>query len=66
MEIIKIKEEWIMPEINKLKFTSLPDFIQKTYGLFKGPAFLSTFLNLDGRLREKIIITVSIANNCGG
>ena len=66
MEIIKIKEEWIMTEFNKIKFTSFSDFIQKTYGLFKGPTFFSTFVNLDSKLREKIIITVSIANNCGG
>ena len=55
-----------MQDINKLKFTSFSDFVQKLFRLFKGPTFLSTFINLDKKLREKIMITVSIANNCGG
>ncbi|MCU0822146.1 MAG: DUF4406 domain-containing protein [Spirochaetes bacterium] len=55
-----------MPEINKLKFTSFSDFLKKTGALFKGPAFVTTFFNLDGAFREKLIITVSIANACGG
>ena len=46
------------------RFSSLPDFRSKFYSLFKGPTFYSTFTNLDDRLRKKIMITVSIANNC--
>ena len=45
-------------------FSSFPDFRAKFYSLFKGPTFYSTFANLDERLRKKIMITVSIANNC--
>ena len=45
-------------------FTSLADFSAKLGNLFKGPTFYATFKNLDKNLREKIMITVSIANNC--
>jgi len=46
------------------RFSSLSDFRSKFYGLFTGPSFYSTFAKLDERLRKKIMITVSIANNC--
>jgi hypothetical protein len=46
------------------RFSSLSDFRSKFYGLFTGPSFHSTFAKLDERLRKKVMITVSIANNC--
>jgi len=45
-------------------FTSLSDFNSKFRSLFTGPTFYSTFTKLDEKLRKKIMITVSIANNC--
>jgi hypothetical protein len=53
-----------MPTDGTNRFTSLADFRSKFYSLFKGPGFYSTFTNLDDKLRKKIMITVSIANNC--
>jgi hypothetical protein len=46
------------------RFNSLSDFNAKLAGLFKGPTFYATFGNLDKRLTKKIMITVSIVNNC--
>lgn len=53
-----------MPTEGTNRFSSLSDFRSKFCSLFKGPSFYSTFTNLDDTLREKIMITVSIANNC--
>ena len=49
---------------SKGAFTSLSDFSSKFTGLFQGPSFYSAFTNLDKKLRKKIMITVSITNNC--
>ena len=46
------------------RFTSLSDFKSKFYSLFTGPTFYSTFTKLERKLRKKVMITVSIANNC--
>jgi hypothetical protein len=48
----------------KNRFSSLSDFRSKFYSLFTGPTFYSTFKNLEEKLRKKVMITVSIANNC--
>jgi len=53
-----------MPENQDNKFTSLSDFKAKLSSMFEGPTFYSTFHNLDEKLRKKIMITVSIVNNC--
>jgi precorrin-2 methylase len=53
-----------MPADKTSTFTSLSDFKSKFYSLFRGPTFYSTFTKLDKKLRKKIMITVSIANNC--
>ena len=53
-----------MPEVNTLAFTSASDFKNKFINLFKGPTFFSAFSKLDKKLTKKIMITVSIANNC--
>lgn len=46
------------------RFTSFSDFVRRFFDLFRGPTFLMTFLRVNGRLREKIILTVTVANNC--
>jgi hypothetical protein len=53
-----------MPTEEANRFTSLADFRSKFYSLFTGPTFYSAFTKLDDKLRKKIMITVSIANNC--
>jgi len=53
-----------MAEYHRSGFTSPPDFKEKFSSLFKGPTFYSAFTKLDRKLRKKIMITVSIANNC--
>jgi hypothetical protein len=53
-----------MSESPKTAFTSLSDMREKFVDMFSGPTFSSTFAGLDKRLRKKIMITVSIANNC--
>ena len=46
------------------RFNSLSDFNEKLNGLLKGPTLFSTFSKLDKKLTKKIMITVSIVNNC--
>jgi len=46
------------------RFNSLSDFNAKLNGLIKGPTFYSAFSKLDKKLTKKIMITVSIVNNC--
>ena len=46
-------------------FTSYSDFTTKFIGMFKGPSFYSLFTKLDKKLRKKIMISVSIASDCG-
>ena len=53
-----------MSEVNTTAFTSASDFKNKLVNLFKGPTFYSAFSKLDKKLTRKIIIAVSIANNC--
>ena len=53
-----------MSEVNTTAFTSASDFKNKLIGLFKGPTFYSAFSKLDKKLTKKIMITLSIANNC--
>ncbi len=47
-------------------FTSVMDFGAKSVELFKGASFLMTFLNVEAKFREKINLTVAMANNCYG
>ena len=53
-----------MSEVNTTSFTSMSDFTDKLVSLFKGPTFYSAFSKLDKKLTKKIMITLSIANNC--
>lgn len=47
-------------------FSSFSDFIKRFADMFKGPGFISAFRKIDPIFREKLMITVSMANNCGG
>jgi len=53
-----------MTAIQMRKFKSPWDGITRLIGLLSGPLFISTFMKTDRRLREKLLITVSLANNC--
>ena len=57
-------EERNMPEDKANKFASFSDFKAKLSSMFEGPTFYATFNNLDEKLRKKIMITISIVNNC--
>jgi hypothetical protein len=50
--------------IEKRSFESFADFFKKLIDIFKGPTFLMTFLKVDKILREKILLTISLSNNC--
>jgi hypothetical protein len=47
-------------------FSSSYDFIKRLIDLFRGPSFISIFKKIDPVFREKLLITVSMANNCAG
>jgi hypothetical protein len=47
-------------------FTSIYDFIKRFTAIFKGPSFIAVYRKIDPVFREKILITVSMANNCAG
>lgn len=47
-------------------FTSFFDFIKRFINIFKGPMFITVFRKIDPVFREKILLTVSMANNCAG
>ncbi len=53
-----------MSETRTEGFTSLTDFGSKLVDFLKGPTLYSTFSTLDKRLIKKMMITVSIVNNC--
>lgn len=46
-------------------FSSFSDFFKRLFDLFRGPTFYMTFRRTDPKFREKVILTVSMANNCG-
>ena len=45
---------------------SLKMLFVKLLRMFYGPALVSTFRSMDPVFREKILLTVSISNTCGG
>ena len=47
-------------------FTSFYDFIKRLINIFKGPMFITVFRKIDPAFREKILLTVSMSNNCAG
>jgi len=59
-------EEQTMGAIEMRKFRSFADFLARLADIFRGPTFLMTLLRVDPRLREKVLLAVSVANNCYG
>ena len=47
-------------------FESFSDFIKRLVDVFRGPSFVSVFREIDPVFREKLLLTVSMANNCAG
>lgn len=46
------------------RFTSPGDFLSRLITVFRGPSFISTLRKTDGLFREKILLAVTLANNC--
>jgi hypothetical protein len=55
-----------MPEILMRKFRSPFDFLKRLFSMFGGLIILMPFIKIDRRFREKIFLTVALANNCHG
>jgi len=55
-----------MSTVQMRRFSSGSDFFIKLLKLFTGPTFIMTFLKVDKKFREKIFLTVAMANNCHG
>lgn len=55
-----------MTGISKPTFSSPLDFCIRLVRLFKLPLFTLTFLKVDPLTREKILLTISMANQCKG
>ncbi len=47
-------------------FNSPADFLKRFADIFRGPMFISVFLKIDPVFREKLLLTVSMTNNCAG
>jgi hypothetical protein len=58
------KKEMGVSSIKKRTFESGADFFIKLFDALKGPTILMTFLKVDSILREKVLLTLSISNNC--
>lgn len=52
--------------MNLATFESLTDFFKRLADIFRGPTFISAFRRIDPLFREKLLLTVSMANNCAG
>jgi hypothetical protein len=55
-----------MQKITMRKFGSAVDLLARFIDIFRGATFLMTFLRVEPRLREKVMLAVSVANNCYG
>lgn len=55
-----------MTHIFMRTFSSFRDLIAKGAAVFRGPTFLMTFLRVDPKFREKILLAVTVVNNCYG
>ena len=55
-----------MSQIVNGRFSSKSDMFKSAINLFRGPTYIGTFLSIDKILREKILITISFANDCVG
>jgi len=47
-------------------FSSFYDFIKRFISIFRGPSFITAYKTMDPKFREKILITISMTNNCAG
>lgn len=57
---------YTMTHIFMRTFTSYRDLFMKGAAVFRGPTFLMTFLRVDPKSREKILLAVTVVNNCYG
>ena len=46
-------------------FVSIRDAVSSLVQALAGPSLIRSLRHVDPRLREKILLSVSIANNCG-
>jgi len=46
--------------------SSLKELFVKFFRSFSGPTFFMTFRSIEPSFREKILLTVSMSNECGG
>jgi len=53
-----------MSVIKKRTFESGADFFRKLFDVFRGPTVLMTLWKVDSIVREKVLLTLSISNNC--
>ena len=53
-----------MHKIKMRTFTSFFSFFSRLFDMFRGPSFHSAFKEIEDRLKEKVLLTVSISNNC--
>ncbi len=53
-----------MTTIHMRTFSSPWDFLKKLINLLRGPFIVSSYFSFDGKLREKILLTVTQTNNC--
>lgn len=49
-----------------ITFDSFTDFIKRFAAIFRGPMFITVFRKIDPVFREKLLLTVSMTNNCAG
>jgi hypothetical protein len=45
-------------------FNSVGDFFRRFFGLFRGPSMAASLLSVTPKFREKLFLTVTLANNC--
>jgi hypothetical protein len=53
-------------KIEMRTFGSFLDLLRTGLDVLRGPTFLMTFIRVPARLREKILLAVTVANNCFG
>ena len=49
-----------------ITFTSMKGLLVRFVRLFYGPTYFMTFKKINPALREKLLLTVSMSNECGG
>ena len=55
-----------MTNILMRTFSSYFDLLAKGAAVFRGPTFLMTFLRVNPKFREQVLLAVTVANNCYG